>query len=141
VSTVDCELLTLSYNIPVATSFLTGVPTDAAMVNERSGRLLASAVEIAATSETRRKGLLGRDTLDPSTAMIIAPCSAVHTFFMRFTIDVVFVDRAGLVRKIARDLKPWRMAASLGSWAVVELNAGGAARGDVRVGDRLVLRA
>ena len=54
--------------------FLRDAPADAAIVNERTGRVLASAVELAATSEARRRGLLGRDSLDPSAAMIIAPC-------------------------------------------------------------------
>ena len=121
-------------------SFLTGAAPGAAIVNERSVRLLASVVELALTSETRRKGLLGRDSLDPSVALIIAPCSSIHMFFMRFPIDAVFVDRSGSVVKIVRDLKPWRIAASLGAHAVVELNAGAAARADVRVGDRLLVQ-
>ena len=65
------------------------------LVDERTGTTVASAVEIADTSATRRRGLLGRDGLDPSAALIIVPCSSVHTFFMRFAIDVVFVDRGG----------------------------------------------
>src|SRR5262245_21587505 len=85
-----------------------------ALLNERTGRVVASAVELAESSQARRKGLLGRDSLDPSAALIIAPCSAVHTFFMRFVIDVIFVDRNGRVLKIASDLKPWRIAASAG---------------------------
>ena len=55
-----------------------------ALLNERTGRVVASAVEVAETSETRRRGLLGRDSLDPSAALIIAPCWSIHTFFMRF---------------------------------------------------------
>ena len=101
---------------------------------------MASAVELADTSETRRRGLLGRDSLDPSAALIIAPCSAVHTFFMRFVIDVVFVDRNGSVLKGVADLKPWRIAARPGAFAVVELNAGAIRRSEVNVGDRLTLR-
>lgn len=119
--------------------FLTDAPAEAAIVNERTGRTLASAVEIADTSEKRRRGLLGRDSLDPSAAMIIAPCSSIHTFFMRFVIDVVFVDRAGRVLKIAHDLKPWRIAVSLRAYAVVELNGGAANRGELKIGDRLAL--
>ena len=110
-----------------------------ALLNERTGRVVASAVELAETSERRRRGLLGRDSLDPSAALIIAPCSAIHTFFMRFVIDVVFVDREGRVVKIASDLKPWRLAASSRAFAVVELNAGAARRSDVSVGDALSL--
>lgn len=110
-----------------------------ALLNERTGRVLASAVDVADTSTSRRRGLLGRDSLDPSAALIIAPCSAVHTFFMRFVIDVVFVDREGRVLKIARDLKPWRIALSPGAYAVIEFTGGSATRAELVVGDRLVL--
>ena len=88
----------------------------------------------------RRRGLLGRDSLDPSVAMIIAPCSAIHTFFMRFAVDAVFVDRAGVVLKAVLRLKPWRIAAALRAYAVIELNAGSLARSEgVIKGDRLYL--
>ncbi len=120
--------------------FLRDAPADAAIVNERTGRVVASAVEIAGTSEARRRGLLGRDSLDPSAAMIIAPCSSIHTFFMRFVIDVVFVDRGGRVLKIVRDVKPWRIALSARAYAVVELNGGAAERGELKLGDQLLLR-
>jgi uncharacterized membrane protein (UPF0127 family) len=112
-----------------------------ALVNDRTGEVVASAVELAESSASRRRGLLGRSSLDPSAALIIAPCSSVHTFFMRFVIDVVFVDRGGRVRKIAHDLKPWRIAGSLRAYAVIELNGGAARRSDVLVGDSLSLRA
>ena len=125
-------------------SFLAGARPDddlQALVNERTGRVLASAVEVAETSTSRRRGLLGRDSLDPSAALIIAPCSSIHTFFMRFVIDVVFVDQSGRVLKVARDVKPWRIATAPRAYAVVELNGGAVRRSDVEIGDRLVLRA
>ena len=106
------------------------------LVNQRTGDTVASVVEIAATRATRRKGLLGRASLDPSAALILSPCFAVHTAFMQFAIDVAFVSREGVVRKIV-SLPPWRMAADVGASAVVEF-AAGAARG-LRVGDRIYL--
>ena len=126
------------------TSFLTPARVSSelhAILNERTGRVVASAVELADTSETRRRGLLGRESLDPSAALIIAPCSAVHTFFMKFIIDVVFVDRQGAVLKGVADVKPWRIAARPGAYAVIELNAGAIRRSELKVGDRLSLRA
>jgi uncharacterized protein len=111
-----------------------------AILNDRTGRVVASAVELADRSETRRRGLLGRDSLDPSAALIIVPCSAVHTFFMRFVIDVVFVDRSGTVLKAVAEVKPWRIALRPGAFAVVELNAGAIRRSELKVGDRLTLR-
>jgi uncharacterized membrane protein (UPF0127 family) len=111
-----------------------------ALLNDRTGRVVASAVELAETSETRRRGLLGRDSLDPSAALIIVPCSSVHTFFMRFVIDVVFVDRDGVVLKTVSDLRPWRIAIGARAHAVIELNAGGVRRSELVVGDRVSLR-
>jgi uncharacterized membrane protein (UPF0127 family) len=96
------------------------------LVNARTGTAVASLVELAVTRADRRRGLLGRETLAPSAALILAPCAAVHTVCMRFPIDVVFVDRDGCVRKIVHDLRPWRMAVSPRAWAAVELAGGGA---------------
>src|SRR5436305_8787848 len=93
----------------------------------RSGvpdQILASHVELAINSESRRRGLLGRDRLDEGAALIIAPCSSIHTFFMRFAIDVIFADRDGLVLKTYADVGPRRIALRLGAFAVVELSAG-----------------
>jgi uncharacterized membrane protein (UPF0127 family) len=110
-----------------------------AVVNTRSKHALATTVELARTSETRRRGLLGRDSLAPSTALVIAPCSAIHTFFMRFAIDVVFIDRQGRVLKIVRRLRPWRVAASLRAYATIEMAAGSAALDGLSIGDSLAL--
>ena len=69
--------------------------------------------------------------------MIIAPCNAVHTFFMRFTIDVVFADRQGTVVKLCRNLKPWRMGIGVAGFAAIELCAGAIDQSGVVKGDRL----
>jgi uncharacterized protein len=107
------------------------------LVNTRTGATIASVVEVAATRVDRRRGLLGRNALDLSAALILAPCAAVHTVFMRFPIDVVFVDRHFQIRSIVRNLQPWRIAASPHAYATVEM-AGGVER-DMMPGDRLYL--
>jgi uncharacterized membrane protein (UPF0127 family) len=107
---------------------------------ENGDRPLAESVEGAFESPTRRRGLLGRDGLPDGTALVIAPSSAVHTFFMRFPIDVVFADRDGRVVKIRAGVPPWRLVFAPGAFAVVELPAGAAARANLRVGDRLAVR-
>jgi uncharacterized membrane protein (UPF0127 family) len=107
------------------------------LINERTNGTVASVVELAVTRAERRRGLLGRHGLDLSAALMLAPCPAVHTAFMRFTIDVVFVSREGRVRKIVRGLAPWRMSASMGAYAAIELTAGG--ERDLVPGDRLYL--
>lgn len=109
------------------------------LVRVPDGNVVAARVEGALDSATRRKGLLGRDALAADAALIIAPCSAVHTFFMRFAIDVVFVSRDGRVLKIAPAVVPWRTTGSLRAYAVIELAAGSAARAELRAGDQLAL--
>ena len=107
------------------------------LINARTGQVIAEAAELAVTSASRRRGLLGRDRLDPGAALIIAPCNSNHMFFMRFAIDVVYVDRAGRVRKIVRALRPWRISAALSAYAVIELGAGSLDGCDIQRGDRL----
>ena len=110
-----------------------------ALVNERTRQPVAMSVEIAATRTSRRRGLLGRDRLDEASAMLLAPCAAVHTAGMRFAIDVVFVDRQGYTVKVVRDLRPWRIALAPGARAVIEMPAGSIRWGQILTGDRLYL--
>jgi uncharacterized membrane protein (UPF0127 family) len=105
--------------------------------NVRAGEILAVTLIPAFARATRNKGLLGRHSLEPGSAMILAPCSSVHTFFMKFAIDIVFVARDGRVVKIRERCRPWRLALGLGAFAVIELAAGAVAPSGTRVGDRL----
>jgi uncharacterized membrane protein (UPF0127 family) len=111
----------------------------AALINRRTGTTIAADVEVAATRRSRRRGLLGRGALDPDAALVLTPCFAVHTAFMQFAIDVVFVDRRGGVVRIVRDLQPWRMASALRAHAVVELAAGTLRPDDLSVGDEVFI--
>jgi len=103
-----------------------------------SHRTLVSRVHAAVDSTSRKRGLLGRASLDDA-ALVIAPCNAVHTFFMRFPIDILFVDRQGRVLRVARAVPPWRIAWAWRAFAVIELAATAASR--IQVGDRIGLRA
>lgn len=107
---------------------------------ERTGEPLARQVEAALDSATRNKGLLGRVSLAEDAALVIAPSNAVHTWFMRFHVDLVFATRDGIVVKIRHRVGPWRLSVALRASAVVELAAGRAAAAGLTVGDRLVLR-
>jgi hypothetical protein len=110
------------------------------LVNTRGGSVLASHVESAFDSTSRRRGLLGRDSVPKDFALIIAPCSSVHTLFMRFPIDVVFVSRDGTVVKTCRDVRPWRLAAAFGAFAVIEAAPGFVERSGIVPGDRIAVR-
>jgi uncharacterized membrane protein (UPF0127 family) len=107
--------------------------------NGRSGLVIAGVIEPAFESRARNRGLLGRAWLDRGSALILAPCSSIHTFFMRFAIDVLFVAGDGRVLKIYPALPAWRIAFAFRAFAAIELPAGSAAASDTRPGDRVVL--
>ena len=109
------------------------------LVHAQTGAVIATSVEVARTSATRRRGLLGRQGLRPGSAIVITRCNAIHTIGMQFAIDVAFVDADGCVRKIVYRLRPWRMAMAPRAWAVIELAAGGLHRESLHVGDRVYL--
>ncbi|UAN03091.1 DUF192 domain-containing protein [Achromobacter mucicolens] len=72
----------------------------------------------------RMRGLLGRAPPGPRTGVMLIPCAAVHTFGMRYAIDVAFIGRDGRVVRLRRALAPWRVALCLRAVAVVEMRAG-----------------
>jgi uncharacterized membrane protein (UPF0127 family) len=86
--------------------------------------VLATSLEVAGTDKTRRKGLLGRESLAPGGGLWIVPCESVHTFFMRFPIDLVYLDRKKRVRKLRSEVGPWRLSACLTAHSVLELVPG-----------------
>jgi uncharacterized membrane protein (UPF0127 family) len=94
---------------------------------------------VAETPLTRLKGLLGRAGLGPGEGLLIRPTSAIHTCFMRFPVDAVFLDRDLVVLRAVSDLRAWRFAACRGARAVLELSAGEIWRRGIRPGDRLRL--
>ncbi|MGB6193319.1 MAG: DUF192 domain-containing protein [Terracidiphilus sp.] len=100
---------------------------------------LASSVEVAASGGKRSKGLLGRKGLAPGEALWIVPCEAVHTFGMRFALDLVYLDRRHRIRKIRRNVPPWRLSACLSAHSVVELAAGSIRETDAQPGDQVEL--
>jgi uncharacterized protein len=94
------------------------------VVNLTRNTVLASSLEIADSSQTRRKGLMGRDALTPGGGLWIVPCESVHTFFMRFAIDLVYLDRQKRVKKLVSKVVPWRVSACLSAHSILELPAG-----------------
>jgi uncharacterized membrane protein (UPF0127 family) len=102
---------------------------------------IATRLSPAFDSAARRRGLLGRTSLADDEALILAPCNAVHTFGMTFTIDVVYVARDGRVVKVRGRLAPRRVSAALSAFAVIELGEGSVARYGLQNGDRLEIRS
>jgi len=87
----------------------------------------------------RMRGLLGRSELPRGEGILLRPAASIHTAFMRFPIDAVFVDRDGTIVGIERDLKPWRTARRRGAKAVLELPAGEAFAQSLADGEQLAL--
>ena len=118
---------------------LAGSPGSFTLQNSRTGLMLAVEIEPAFDSKSRNRGLLGRARLDDGAALILAPCSSIHTFFMHFAIDVLFVRKDGRVAKIYPALPAWRIAIAPGAFAAIELPAGTAAASGTRSGDLVSL--
>jgi uncharacterized membrane protein (UPF0127 family) len=107
------------------------------VVRGAGGRVVCARCTIAATPLARARGLLGRNELPPGEGLLIRPGFSIHTLFMRFPIDVVFLDRSGSVVDVVGRLRPWRAATRLRARAVLELAAGEAERVSLRAGERL----
>jgi uncharacterized membrane protein (UPF0127 family) len=109
------------------------------IVNRTRGDALCVG-ELADRPLLRMRGLLGRSGLPAGEGMLLTPAPSIHTAFMRFSIDALFLDRELRVIKIVEKLAPWRVASKARAHAVLELAAGESARRGVRVGDLLELR-
>lgn len=105
--------------------------------NLKRRTVLADCVEIADSSAKRNKGLLGRERLGFGEGLWIVPCQAVHTFGMRFTIDLVYLNRANQVKKVRSSVPPWRLSACLSAYSVLELPAGVVKTSQTERGDQL----
>jgi len=97
-------------------------------LRNENGAVVCERCTVARTPFTRMRGLLGRRRLDPGEGLLLEPAGSIHTFFMRFPIDVVFLDREQRVVRVASSVAPWRAAAARKARAVLELAAGEAAR-------------
>lgn len=112
-------------------------------VNQTRGTVLCERLEDAGGLGGQSRGLLGRDGLEPGTGMLFengrfTPMMWMHMFFMRFAIDIVFLDRSGKVARINHDLKPWRVSSMVfGARVALELPAGAAAASATEPGDQI----
>ena len=116
--------------------------------NKTKGTVVAANVAAADTPASRSKGLLGRESMAPGEGLWIVqfaaarfvPCPTIHTFFMKFSIDVLFLDADLAVRKVIEDMRPGRLSPWVPSASsILELPAG-TLKGSVSVGDRLEMR-
>ena len=110
-----------------------------ASLERQDGRVVCEHVLVAARPLQRMRGLLGRSELPEGEGILLRPAGSIHTFFMRFAIDAVFLDRDLVVIGIEPSLGPWRTASRRGARSVVELASGECERRDIEVGDALAV--
>jgi uncharacterized membrane protein (UPF0127 family) len=106
-------------------------------LQREDGTVICERCEVADRAPHRVRGLLGRKQLDPNEGMLLRPAWSVHTAFLRFPIDVLFVNGEQVVMKKVANLKPWRTATCMGAREVVELAAGVCDRLGIEAGQRL----
>jgi uncharacterized protein len=105
--------------------------------NRTRQTVLGTSVEVANHGATRRKGLLGRSGLPSGEGLWIIPCESVHTFWMKFPIDLVYLDRNKKVKKVRSGVVPWRLSACLSAHSVLEFASGTIHSTQTRAGDWL----
>lgn len=101
------------------------------------GTILGDGIDVADTSAKRSTGLLKHTGLEPGEGLWIVPCEGIHTFFMKFAIDVVYIDRKKRVRKVVRAIKPWRTSLCISAHSVIELPVGAIDASGTQPGDQL----
>ena len=108
------------------------------VLNRTRGTTLASSLDLADTPKSRRTGLLRHEPLKPGEGLWIYPTQAIHTFGMRFPIDVAFLDRNLRIKRIYHQLAPFRLTTFVwGAKSVLELPSGSLANTSTTVGDEL----
>ena len=116
-------------------------------INQTRGTILCARLADAGGHTGKARGLLGRDSIDPDEGLLfvrqrIEPFMWMHMFFMRFAIDIVFLDRDDRVVHISHHLRPWRVSPVLfAARKAIELAAGAAARSNTAIGDTIAFRA
>lgn len=101
---------------------------------------LIANVQKTSTAFERMRGLLARPPLKTGEGLLISPCSSVHTFGMRYALDLIFLDSSGRVLQLVQSLRPWRMAACFAAYATLELPPGTLAGIEIRPNDLLEWR-
>lgn len=113
-------------------------PQEISLRDETRGVVIAERVRVARSFVRRFLGLMGRPRLRPGEGLLLDPCSSIHTFLMRFPIDVVYVGPDHVVRRVDHAMRPWRIGPLFtGAAYVVELAAGTAREAGVAPGDQL----
>lgn len=108
------------------------------LINSENGIEISSSIRVADRFFLRLKGLLGTDSLPHGNALLIRPCNSVHTFGMRYSIDVLFVDKNNRIIKMVPNMRKNRVSTALKANYVIELPAGTISMAEIRQGSLLL---
>lgn len=109
--------------------------------NQSKSVVIASNVERATSTLARMKGLLGKKSMDRGYGLWIVPCKSIHTFFMKFPIDVLFLSPTNRVVKLMESVQPFRISSWVSSaQSVLELEAHTIQNTNIAVGDQVIFR-
>ena len=111
------------------------------ITNSRTGQLISDNAVLASSPLSRMKGLLGRGSMPASEAIVLRPASSIHTLFMRFALDIIYLDHDGKIVKLVPNLVPFRFSAASGARAVIEMASGATSQLDLQVGDELIINS
>ena len=115
-------------------------PTARVILSQTRGNVVCEQAAIADNPLTRLRGLLGRDALPVGEGLLLTPAPSIHSAFMKFDFDAVFLDREMQVVRTAERIPPWRARSAKRARSVLELASGEVERRGVQVGDVLVLQ-
>ena len=107
------------------------------LIDPNTKDILLTELQITESALERMKGLLGSKPLNPEAGLLIKPCNSVHTWFMQYPIDIIYLDQSKTIKKIITALKPWRLSFCLGAKYTLELNQNNAQRLNLKTGQQL----
>ncbi|OGI04142.1 MAG: hypothetical protein A2Y25_05820 [Candidatus Melainabacteria bacterium GWF2_37_15] len=107
------------------------------LINKTSGKVLVENLEVADSFFTRMKGLLGRNNLPEGEGLHIIPCNDIHTFFMKFEFDAIFIDKKNIIRGLVENMQPGKVKFCFPAHSVIELCKGSISKTDTRLGDEV----
>jgi len=114
-------------------------PRVQSILSRDRGAMVCERCQVADRPLSRMRGLLGRRELARGSGLLLEPCGSIHTFFMRFPIDAVYLDDEWRVLRVRAGIGPWRVDGARGARAVLELAAGEAERAAIAPGERLYM--
>lgn len=107
------------------------------VIKSKNNKEAAAVVIEATTFMQRLVGLLAQNDLDKNSAMYFPNCNNLHTWFMRFNIDIVFVDKEFKVKSLHENVGPFRLKVDMKAYSAIEMSAGAAKAAGIEVGDQL----